>query len=112
MNDDTIRSSLSDAVNEINKLIELTGDPDQLRQLHCLRDFFFDLWEAVIKQDLDDTTPLYAAAITTLRDAETAATTAQTDISKIADAISKAAAAAKAVDQVVNLGLNVAKYFP
>jgi hypothetical protein len=109
---DTLRSNLSDAVNEINKLIATTTDPDQLRQLHCLREFFFDLWEAVIKQDIDNTTQLYLTSITLLQQSEAAAKAAQADMAKVADAINKAVAAAKAVDKVVQLGLNIAKFFP
>jgi len=109
---DTVRSALSEAVDEINKLISVSTDPDQARQLHCLREIFFDLWEGAIKAEIDDAAPIYTDAITQLQQSESAAAAAQADISKIADAIQKAVSAAKAVDKVLNLGLQIAKFFP
>jgi hypothetical protein len=109
---DTIRSALSEAVDEINKLISVTADPDEARQLHCLREIFFDLWEGAIKAEIDDSSPIYTNAITLLQQSEAAAEAAQEDISQIADAISKAVSAAKVVDKVLNLGVEIAKFFP
>jgi hypothetical protein len=108
----TLPSALSEAVDDLNQLISVSPDPDQSRQLHCLRELLFDLWEAAIKQELDDATPLYTNAIALLQQAESSATAAQSDITKIADAIRKAATAAKVADQILKTGLNIAQYFP
>ena len=70
---DTVRSALSEAVDEVNKLISVSTDPDQARQLHCLREIFFDLWEGAIKAEIDDAAPIYTDAITQLQQSESAA---------------------------------------
>ena len=102
---DTLRGSLSDAVNEIHKLIELAPDEETEELLRRQRRIYFALWEEVIKQEIDRTTPLYRDAIESLQAAESAANDAKADIRKVADAINKAAAAAKAVDKIVQVGI-------
>ena len=64
---ETITSALSAAVDQVNKLIEVATDQDQARQLHCLREMLFDLWEAAIKKQIDADTPDYTDAIDALQ---------------------------------------------
>ena len=108
---ESITSALSAAVDQVNKLIEVANNPDESRQLHCLREMLFDLWEAAIKKQIDANTPDYTNAIVALQEAEQEAKTAQDDLSKIGDAIQKAVSAAKAADKVIQLGLQIAKFF-
>lgn len=112
MNNDELQDALSDAVKITNSLISQATDPDTSRKLHCLREFLFDLWEAALRETFDETTQIYSDAITSLKASQKAAEDAQADISKIGEAIKKAAAAAKVLDKLINLGLNIAKFFP
>jgi hypothetical protein len=102
---ETLRGNLGDAVNELHKLIELAPDEQTEEALRRQRQIYFKLWEAVIKQEIDRTTPLYRDAIKSLKAAAKAATDASADIKKVAAAINKAVAAAKAVDKIVKLGI-------
>jgi hypothetical protein len=102
---ETLRRYLSDVVNEIHKLIELAPDEQTEALLRRQRSDYFALWEEVIKQDIDQRTPLYRDALRSLKAAAKAARAAKADIAKVAKAINQAAAAAKTVDKIVQLGI-------
>jgi hypothetical protein len=103
----TLRSGISDAVNELNKLLLNTRDPEAEAQLRKLRRIFFALWEEVIRQIIDNQTYEYKEALEALSIAENYLKKARSDIEEIADAINKAVLAAKAVDKIVNLGIKL-----
>jgi len=104
---ETLRSGISDTVNELNKLLRKTTDPEFETRLRKLRRIFFALWEEVIKQEIDNRTYEFKEAIEALTASEAAIEEAMKDIAKIADAINKAVAATKAVDKVVKLGIDL-----
>ena len=104
---ETIRSSLSDALNELNKLLLKTKDPDQRKLIRKLRRIYFMLFEEVIKQEIKSNTIEFEEAIDSLQTAKEAAEKAKKDIDKIADAINKATAAAKAIDKIVKVGIGL-----
>ena len=103
----TLRTNISDAVNELNKLLRQTRDPEEESKLRRLRRFYFALWEEVIKQEIDSSTPDFKDAIEELGLAHKAALAAKEDVQKVADAINRAVSAAKAVDKVVKLGIDL-----
>jgi hypothetical protein len=104
---ETLRGNLSDTVNELNKLLRLTHDPDMEAKLRRLRRIYFALWEEVIRQDIDNRTPEFKDAIESLQVAHAAILEAKEDIETVANAINRAVAAAKTVDLVVNLGIDL-----
>ena len=112
MNNSDLQAALSNAVNYINQLLSQTKDPTLSQNLHCLREFFFDLWEAALRKSLDNTTPLYLNTIAALKTSQASAAAAQADLNQISSAINDAATAAKVADQLINVGLQVAKFFP
>lgn len=103
----TLRSGISDTVNVLNKLLLETIDPEKEARIRKLIRIFFTLWEEVIKQEIDNSTYEFKDAIEALSIAEQYLEKAKSDIEKIADGINKAVIAAKAVDKVVNLGIDL-----
>lgn len=104
---ETIRSNLSDTLNELNKLLLRTKDPEQRRLIRKLRRILFMLFEEVIKQEIKTNTIEFEEAIDSLKIAKESAEKAKKDIDKIAEAINKATAAAKAVDKIVKIGIGL-----
>lgn len=104
---ETLRGNISDTVNELNKLLIKTTDPEEEEKLRKLRGIYFALWEEVIKQEIDSKTQEFKEAIDSLRAARDAAIQAKENLEKIAEAIDKAVAAAKAVDSIVKLGIDL-----
>ncbi len=104
---DTIRSGISDLVNVLNKVRNNTTVAQQQIDLQKIIGVLFVLWQQVIYDTLDKKDADYKAAIKSLGDAEKVATTAQSDLKKVEDAIRAATAAAKAVDKVVNLAIKL-----
>lgn len=104
---ETLRGNISDTVNELNKLLLKTTDPEEEGKLRNLRRIYFALWEEVIKQEIDSKTGEFREAIDSLKVARDAAIKAKEDLEKIAEAIDKAVAAAKAVDRIVKLGIDL-----
>lgn len=103
----TLRTGLSDAVNELNKLLRATQDSDVEARIRRLRRIYFALWEEVIRQDIDSQTYEFKDAIEQLAAAREAASEAKKDAEKVAKAINSAVSAAKAVDKVVKLGIGL-----
>ena len=103
----TLRSGISDAVNELNKMLRDTRDPDLEARIRRLRRIYFALWEEVIRQDIDNRTHEFKDAIEQLAAAQKAASEARNDAERVAKAINAAVSAAKAVDKVVKLGIDL-----
>lgn len=103
----TLRSGISDTVNELNKLLLNTRDPEEEKRLRELLDIFFALWEVVIKQIIDNQTTEYREALEALSEAENYLEKAKSSIEDVAEAINKAVVAAKAVDKIVKLGIKL-----
>jgi hypothetical protein len=104
---ETLRGNISDTVNELNKLLLKTTDPEEEERLRKLRRIYFALWEEVIKQEIDNRTHEFKEAIDSLKVAHDAAVQAKEDLQKISEAINRAEAAAKAVDRIVKLGIEL-----
>jgi len=104
---ETLRGNISDTVNELNKLLLKTTDPEEEGKIRKLRRIYFALWEEVIKQEIDSRTHEFKEAIDSLKVAHDAAVQAKEDIAKIAEAINRAVSAAKAVDRIVKLGIDL-----
>ncbi len=103
----TLRTELSDAVNELNKLLRITKDPNLEARIRKLRRIYFALWEEVIRQDIDNQAHEFKDAIEQLSAAQKAVLEAKKDVEKVAKAINTAVSAAKAVDKVVKLGIDL-----
>jgi hypothetical protein len=104
---ESLRKGISDTVNELNKLLRLTSDPEQETRLRQLRRIYYLLWEEVIEKEIDKNTADYKAALDSLDLAHDTIETAKRDIKKIAEAIDKAVAAAKAVNKIVDFGFDM-----
>ncbi|GBC60417.1 hypothetical protein DENIS_1369 [Desulfonema ishimotonii] len=103
----TLRSSISDTVNDINKLLIRTRDPEHEKRLRRLRRIYFALWEEVIRQEIASNTHEFKEAIEALEEADAAVEAAKQDMENIVKAINKSVSAAKAVDKVVKLGIDL-----
>jgi len=103
----TIRSGISDLVNELNKVRNNTTVAQEQIDLQKLINALFILWQQVIFDQMDKNDANYKAAIASLNDAEKSAKTAVKDLNKVADAIKTATAAAKAVDKIVNFAIKL-----
>jgi hypothetical protein len=103
----TLRSGISDTVNVLNKFLLKTLDPAEESRLRKLRRIYFALWEEVIKQEIDNRSSDFKDALEALSIAEKYLEKAKSDIAEIADAINKAVIAAKAVDKIVKLGIDL-----
>jgi hypothetical protein len=104
---ETLRVTISDTVNELNKLLRETTDAEEEQKIRKLRRIYFALWEEVIEQEIDSRTPEFKEAIDSLKIARDAAIEAKEDIQKVAEAIDRAVSAAKAVDRIVKLGIDL-----
>ena len=103
----TLRSSISDTVNTLNKLLLQTHTPEAEARLRKLRRIYFALWEEVIEQEIDHQTSEFSDALEALSQADHALEAARSDMSKVNDAINHATVAAQAVDRIVKLGLDL-----
>ncbi len=103
----TLRGSIADAINEVNKLLLKTSDPEEQRKIRKLRKIYVALFEEVIKQEIERGTQEFKEAIDALEIARKEAVEAKKDIARIAEVFKKAVAAAKAVDRIVKVGIDV-----
>lgn len=104
---ETIRANLANAVNDLNKLIPIEPDPAQRERLRRVRRAYFALFEEVIKQVIDRNSVEFEDSIEELQLAQKTLRTAKGDIEGIAEAIRRAVIAAKAVDKIVKVGVDV-----
>lgn len=101
----TLRGTIIDTINEFNKLIPLTTDPDEKTKLRQLRRFYFNLLDEVVEQELDSNTDEFKEAISMLQDAQATIAEAKKDIAKVAEVINLLHKGARAVDRVVKIGI-------
>lgn len=104
---ETIRQNLVNLINELNKLLILTTDPEEEEKIRRARRVSLSLLEEVIKQEIKSNTREFREAISSLKEAQDAVETAKQDVKKISDAINRTVLAAKAVDKIVKLGINL-----
>jgi len=102
---DTLRGTISDAVNDLNKLLLQNLDDSQEKSIRSLRDAYFQLWQEVILQEIDNSTPEFSSAVESLKAVMQMSADAQKDIKKVTKVIEVANSAAKAVDKIVKLGI-------
>ena len=102
---DTLRGTISDAVNNLNKLLLQTLDDSQEKSIRSLRDIYFQLWQEVILQELDNSTQEFRSAIEALKATMQISADAQKDLKKVTKVIELANSAAKAVAKIVKVGI-------
>lgn len=103
----TIRSGISDVVNELNKVRNNTTVAQQQIDLQKIINILMILWQQVIYDQLDKTNEDYKSAIKSLNDAEKVAKSAIKDLNKVTDAIEMATKAAKAIDKVIQFAIKL-----
>ncbi|MFQ2412140.1 hypothetical protein [Aeromonas hydrophila] len=105
----TIRVGISDTVNKLNKIRNNTVIPEEQIQLQKIINIYFYLWQQVIYDQLDSTTPAYRDAIKALKDAEEIASDTLESLKSVSEAIESAVKAAKVVGSIIGvvIGLSV-----
>ncbi len=97
----TLRSGISDLVNDLQKIALDSDDPEvQTRIQYQVRALML-LWQEVIFESLNSTSADYKAAIKSVNQAKVDAAAAVRDIQQIAAAIDKAAKAIKKIDKLL-----------
>lgn len=105
--DTTIRVNLVNLLNEFSKLLILTNDEAEEKTIRKNRRVLFVLLEEVVKQEIDANTMQFREAIFALQEARKKVEEAKADIHKIVDAIKFAVLAAKSVDKIVKIGMDL-----
>lgn len=103
----TLRGGISDLVNDLVKIANNTTNASQQTELQKLINALMILWQQVIFDQLNTTTPDYLSAINAIGVAKESATEAKKDLDKVVDTITKATQAAKAVDKVINFAVKL-----
>lgn len=103
----TLRSGISDLVNDLVKIGNNTTNADQQTALLKITNALMILWQQVIFDQLNAQTSDYKTAIASLDDAKAAAAAAKKDMDGVVQAIKKATAAAKALDKVINFAVKL-----
>lgn len=101
----TLRGTIVDTINELNKLLRLTNDEGEKRKLRLLRNFYFNLLTEVLRDDLDSNTDEFKEAIRQLQGAQSSIAEAKNDIAKVAEVINLLNKGARAIDRVVGIGI-------
>jgi uncharacterized protein (UPF0147 family) len=101
MPDNTIRGNIVNAINELNKLLEVCQDPNECFEIRIKIRELFQRLDRVIIASLDSTTPEFDAAIQALQSLTKAATEAKVKLDKVAAVIAKAATAVSKVEILV-----------
>ena len=97
----TLRSGISDLVNDLQKIALDSDDPEvQTRIQYQVRALML-LWQEVIFESLNSTSADYKAAIKSVNQAKVDAAAVVRDIQQIAAAIDKAAKAIKKIDKLL-----------
>ena len=102
-----IRSGIGDLVNDLVKVLNNTTNATQQTELLKIVNALMILWQQVIFDQLNKETADYKAALASLDTAKEAAVQAKKDLDNVAEAIKRAAAAAKAVDKVINFAVKL-----
>lgn len=104
-NPETLRSGISDLVNDLVKIGNNSTDPVEQQALVEQINKLMDLWRRVILDQMDREAQDYKDALVTLGKAQDAASKAKDNLDKVADVIKKTAKAAAAIDKVLNFVL-------
>ena len=103
----TLRSGISDLVNDLVKIGNNTTNADQQTALLKITNALIILWQQVIFDQLNAQTNDYKAAVASLDDAKAAAAAAKKDLDGVAQVIKEATTAAKAIDKVINFAVKL-----
>jgi hypothetical protein len=103
----TLRSGISDLVNDLVKIGNNTTNADQQTALIKITNALMILWQQVIFDQLNAETSNYKDAIASLDDAKAAAAAAKKNLDDVAHAIEKATSAAKAIDKLINFAVKL-----
>jgi len=104
---ETLGTEISDIIREINKLLRHTRDLEYESSLRKIRRIYFALLEKITKQEIDSQTHEFKDAIKSLAIARSTIEEAIKDITKTADTINKLESAAKVIDKVAKVGVNL-----
>lgn len=103
----TLRSGISDVVNDLNKARGAVSDPFvQVKIQKVLRQLFI-VWEFTIIEQMDRTSDDYKDAIEKIKAAKVDAKAAVKDIERVEEAIKSAIKAAKAIDKIIDIALKI-----
>ncbi len=100
----TLRVAVSNAVNEINKLVGVSSDPALAQRVVAVRNHFFLLWQQIILFDLDPARPEFDAALSAMERAGQAAIDALNAGGDITAAVQAAEEATGIVEGVLATG--------
>lgn len=98
---ETIRVNLVNAINEMNKLLEVCNDENQKFEIRIKIRELFQRLDRVIVATLDSGTPEFAEAIESLKSLTAKAIEAKQSLDKVAETINKAAEAIGKVEKLV-----------
>ncbi len=98
-----LRVDLGSLIDALNKARNNSGDPAEQAQIQKVIRVLKERWDNAILQDLDATTPEYAAVVKAVTDAEASARQGLADARKIGEAVTKATRAVKLIDQVLGI---------
>lgn len=98
---------VSDTIQEINKLLRHTKDPDHEASLRNIRRIYCALLEKTINQEIDGQTQEFKDAVENLTIARRSIEESIGGITKTADVINKLMSAAKTVDKVAKVGVSL-----
>jgi predicted metal-dependent hydrolase len=101
----TLRVTIVDTINELNKLLPRTKDEGEKRKLRLLRNFYFNLLTEVLRDEIDSNTDEFKEAIGMLEDAQASIAEAKNDIARVAEVINQLNKGARAIDRVVKIGI-------
>ncbi len=101
MANETIRGNIVDAINELNKLLEICQDSNQCFEIRIKIRELYQRLDRVIVASLDASTPEFSDAIKALKDLTKEAINAKTKLDKVATVINKAATAIGKVEKLV-----------
>ncbi len=98
---ETLRVQISNAVNELQKMLKFLSGGEEETRLRRLRSLYFGLWQQVILQEIDNQTAEYRAAVESLLRASDTAQAAQEDKNLVSAAIAELDQAVAAVEKVL-----------
>ena len=102
-----LRHQLTELLNELGKLMVVAPTEEEEQKIRRLIRILFAILDEVLKQEIQSNTKKYRDAIAALDESLELADAAKRDLKRIADAINKAVSAAKAVDKVIGLGIDL-----
>ncbi|MDW6005427.1 hypothetical protein [Vibrio mangrovi] len=101
MSNETIRTNLVDALNEMNKLLEVCEDEDQQYEIRIQCKTLFQQLDRVIVATLDAGAAEYKDALSALKDLTSLAVEGKKDLEKMYKVIEKAADVIEKVEKLV-----------